>query len=97
MIIICDAGDTQADAPADRGIAAQDLLFACATEMRRQAAEMAALPSSTALRLPRLPWNAPIGVRAAPTMYISRMSLLLWVVTVARIILLVDLSSQAAF
>ena len=55
MIIICDAGDTQADAPADRGIAAQDLLFACATEMRRQAADMATLDAALG-RLLEL-WN----------------------------------------
>lgn len=55
MIVICDARDTQADAPADREIAAQDLLSACATEMRRQAAEMAALDGALG-RLLEL-WN----------------------------------------
>lgn len=55
MIVICDAQNTQPDAPADRGIAAQDLLFACATEMRRQAAEMAALDAALG-RLLEL-WN----------------------------------------
>src|SRR5262245_35446756 len=44
------------------------LTCAASTPARCSAALMAALPSCGALSAAKLPWNAPIGVRAMPTM-----------------------------